>query len=117
MVDEDGLAVGFDMPVEFCLGLDDTFEATEAFQMRFPDVGDEAVVGVGDLAEEVDFTWMGGAHFHDGDLGFGLDAQQGERHTDVVVEVAHRVDDVVFLGQHCRDELFGGCLAVGAGDG
>ena len=34
----------------------------------------------------------------------------------MVVEVAHRVDDVVFLGQHCRNEFFSGCLAIGAGD-
>ena len=35
----------------------------------------------------------------------------------MVVQVAHRVDDVVFLGQNRRNEFFGGRLAVGSGDG
>ena len=100
LVDKHGLAMALDMPVKFYLGLDDALKAAEAFQMCFPDVGDEAIVGVGDLAEEIDFTRVAGTHFHDGHLGVRLDAQQGERHADVVVEVAHRVDDVVFLGQH-----------------
>ena len=117
MIDKYGLAMRLDMSIQFGLGLDDALKATEAFQMCFSDVGDEAIIRVGDLAEEVNFTWMVGTHLHDGDLGLGLDAQQGDGHADVVVEVTHRVDDVVFLGQHSRDELFGGCLAVGAGDG
>ena len=69
--------------------------------MCLPDVGNKTIVRVGDFAKEVDFTWMVGTHLNNGNLGLGLDAQQGERHADMVVEVTHRVNDVVFLGQHC----------------
>ena len=92
--------MSLDMSIQFGLGLDDTLEAAEAFQMCFPDVGDKTVVGIGNLAEEIDFSRVIGTHLHDSNLGLWLDAQQGERHADMVVEVAHRVDDVVFLGQH-----------------
>ena len=34
----------------------------------------------------------------------------------MVVEVALGVNDVVFLGQHRRNEFFCGGLAIGAGD-
>ena len=116
LVDEYSLSVGFDMPIEFGLGFDDALKATETLQMRLAYVGDEAVVGVGNLAKKVDFPRVVGAHFYYGNLSIRLDTQQGEWHTDMVVEVAHRVDDVVFLGQHCRNKFLGGSLAVSAGD-
>ncbi len=31
LVDEDGLAMALDVSIQFCLSLDDAFEATEAF--------------------------------------------------------------------------------------
>ena len=84
--------------------------------MCLADVGDEAIVGVGNFAEEVDFSRMAGTHLHDGNLGVRLDAQQSKWHANVVVEVAHRVDDVVFFCQNRRDKLFCGGLSVGTRD-
>ena len=109
--------MALDVTIQLCLSLYDTLEATEAFQMRLADVGDEAIIGVSNMAEEVNLTRVVGAHLHDGNLSIRLDAQQGERHTDVVVQVALSVDDIVFLGQYRRDEFLGGRLAIGAGDG
>ena len=43
--------------------------------MCLADVGDEAIIGVCDFAEKVDFPRVVGAHFHDGNLGLRLDAQ------------------------------------------
>ena len=36
--------------VELALGATDALERTEAFEMRLPDVGDQAIVGLGDSA-------------------------------------------------------------------
>ena len=116
LIDKDGLSMALDVSVQLGFGLDDALKVAKAFQMRFSDVGDEAIVWVGDLAEEIDFARVVGSHLHNGNLGLGLDAQQGERHTDMVIEVAHSVDDVVFLRKHCRDKLFGGRFAVGTSD-
>ena len=53
LVDEHSLAVILDMPIQFRFGFDDALETAEALQMCLPDVGDEAVVGVGNLARRV----------------------------------------------------------------
>ena len=49
MVEEDTLS-GTHAVVELALGATDAFERTEAFEMRLPDVGDQAIVGLGDSA-------------------------------------------------------------------
>ena len=58
---------------------------------------------------------MVGPHLDDGDFRARGDGQQRERHADVVVEIALRGRDTVFLRQHGGDEVLGGGLAVGAG--
>ena len=57
---------------------------------------------------------MVGPHFHHSHLVFTGEPEQRLGHPDVVVEVALRVEHVVFFGQHGGNEFFGGGLSVGA---
>ena len=57
-----------------------------------------------------------GAGLDDGYLVVAGEAQQGARHTDVVVIVGLSVEHAVFALQHGGDQFLGGRLAVGAGD-
>ena len=115
-VDEDQAVLARQPAVEFGLGHDDALEAAEAFEVGAAHIGDESAVGVGDAAEELDFAQMVGAHLDDGNLGIGGDGQQGQRHAEVVVEVALGGRHAVALGENGGDQFLGGGLAVGAGD-
>ena len=115
-VDEDESVLACEVPVEFRLGVYHAFEAAEAFEVCASDVGDEATVGVGDAAEELDFARVVGTHLDDGEFGVGGDGEQCERHAEVVVEVAFGGRGAVAFGEDGMDELLGGGFAVGAGD-
>ena len=56
-------------------------------------------------------------HFHHCHFGVFLDAQQGKRHPDVVVEVALGRDGPIFGGQYGIDQLFGGGFSIAARKG
>ena len=84
--------------------------------MGAPHVGDEAEVGVGDAAQRINLTGVAGSHFDDGNLGVGRDGEEREGDAEVVVEVAGGGVGAVAAGEDGVDQLFGGGLAVGAGD-
>ena len=92
----------------------DALEGAEAQQVRPADVGDQAVVRLADFHKLGDIVGVVGAHLDHGDLRVGGDGQQRKRHADVVVEIALRGRDAVFLRQHGGDEVLGGGLAVRA---
>ena len=52
------------------------------------------------------------AGFDNTHVVFGSEAEERERHTDVVVEVPLRIDDVVVFSQHCRGEFLRGGFPV-----
>ena len=86
--------------------------------MSLADVGDEAVgwFGVGAIA--CDFAPVVGSHLNHGKVVLaGAQAQQRERHPDVVVQVADGGQHPELLGQHGREQLLGGGFAVRARDG
>ena len=115
-VDEYEAVFGGQVTVEFGLGVYHPFEAPEALDVGDADIGDEAAVGVGDAAQGLDFAGVVGAHLHDGYLALRRHAKQGQRHPEVVVVVACGGGGAVAPSQDGVDELFGGRLAVGAGD-
>ena len=99
--------------VEFALGLDDSFERTEALQMGTAYVGDQTTGGLCCLYECLDITWMAGPHLDDGNLMFLCQTKKGLGHTYVVVEVALGVEHIVFLREHSGNKFLSCGLAIG----
>ena len=91
--------------------------AAESFEVGASDVGEDAVVGLGDRGQQRNLAAGAGAHLHDAELGLASHGQQGQRHADVVVEVAPGRIDPEAAGEHAADELLGRGLAVAARDG
>ena len=79
-------------------------------------IGDDAVVGLGDIHQRVNLARVVGAHLHHGHVVLLAQSQQGAWHADVVVEVALCVECAVFPCQHGSHQLLRGGLAVGACD-
>ena len=59
---------------------------------------------------------MAGTHLDDGQFVLGLEAEQGERHANMVVQVAFRVEQMVATAQYGGYQFLGRGLAVGASD-
>ena len=91
--------------IEFPLCLDDAFERAESLQVRTPYICYYSAVGLHDVHERLDVARMACTHLHHGNFVLRLEAQQCLGHTDVIVEVALRVEHVVFLLQHCGEEF------------
>ena len=115
-IDESGAPFGGEMSVQLGLGLDNTLEAAEAFEVCAAHIGDKAEVRVGDAAEVGNLSRVAGTHLYDGNLGVGGDGEERERHAEVVVKVAGGGMGAVAFGQYGVDKLLGGGLAIGAGD-
>ena len=116
VVDECCAIVLTEEVVEFALGADDAFEGSESEEVCLAYVGDDAVVRQDNVDECLDFSRMIGSHLYDGKLVFLGELEECLWHSDVVVEVALSVEDVVLLLQYGSDEFLGCGLAVGASD-
>ena len=103
--------------VQLAFPAPDTLRAAETFQVGSSDVGDDAVVGFRDRAEQGDLPARARTHLHDAELHVAGHRQQGQRYADVVVQVAPGGIDFVLLGQHAADQLLRGGFAVAARDG
>ena len=64
--------------------------------MGFTHIGDQAAVGLGDLAQLRDLSQTAHAHFHHRDIRIRLNGQQGFRQTNFIVKIALGFDDLVF---------------------
>ena len=102
--------------VEFTLGALNALERAEAFQVGAADVGYQAAGGEGHRHRQGYLARMAGSHLDDCYLVLLAQAQQGEGHSDMVVEVALGAEGAVFRAQHGVDKFLGGGLAVGAGN-
>ena len=88
--------------------------AAEAFEVRTADVGQDAVVGLGDRGQQGDFAASAGSHLDHAEPCVAGHGEQRERHADVVVEVTARGVDLEAFGQHAAHQLLGRGLAVAA---
>ena len=113
---EDHTALLAEVVVQFSFCLLDALKRAEALQVGLAHGRDQAAGGLGNLRERRNLAGCAGAHFHDGHLRMLVEAEQRERHADVVVEVGLSGYQVVRLGQYGRHQLLGRRLAVGAGD-
>ena len=81
-------------------------------QVRQTDVGDVAMGRFGNARKQVDFSLIVGAHFDHDKVRLGWSIQQGERHPDVVVQIAFCGMHIHPLSQHIANQLFGRGFAV-----
>src|SRR6516225_5161944 len=72
------------------VGASDTLEAAEAFEVLGAGVGDQPDGRTRHLDERRHLARVVGPHLHDRKAMLGSEAQQGERHADVVGEIAPR---------------------------
>ena len=84
--------------------------------MGFANVRDQTARRFSRLHQRLDVAGVAGPHLNDGNLVLLRQAEQCLRHAHVVIEVALRGQNVVFLGQHGTDEFLRCRLAVGARD-
>ena len=96
-IEEHLAVVGAKIVVEFTFGLLYSFEGAETLKMSFADIGDEAIIGFGDVDERLYLSRMVCSHLYNSDVMLGTQLQQRLWHTDVVVEVALRIEYVVFF--------------------
>ena len=85
--------------------------------MRGADVGDHAPIGRGDAGERGNFAGVIHAHFDDGEFMLGHQAQKLQRQTEIIIEIALRLEDVKLCAERGSDGLFGSGFAGRAGDG
>ena len=101
---------------DLALGPGDALDAAETLQMGAPGVGDERHLGTGDGGQIGDLARMIGPHLQDQEV-LVPGSEQGEGHSDVVVQVALGGADRSNLVKDGGDHLLDGGLAVAAGDG
>ena len=85
---EHGDAIGRQPFDQFALGGGNAFDGIEELYVGVADVGDHADVGLGDGGEPADFSGVVHAHLDDAGAAAIGEAKQGERHADVVIEIA-----------------------------
>ena len=115
-VEEDSLVAECQVVIEFSLGTLHSIKGTEALKVGTSHIGDESKVGLHDAAQEGYLAGMVGSRLDDSHLMLGTDAQQGERHPDVVVEVTLGEEGAEAAAQHGTHQFLRRCLAVGAGN-
>ena len=103
--------------VDFAFGGDDAFERTKSGEVRRGDVGNQRHVRAGECYQGGDFAGVVRAHFNHRIAVFVAQTQQGERHADVVVQVADGGERLPARLQQALQDFFGAGFAVAAGDG
>ena len=101
---------------ELALRPGDSVETAEPFQVRGARVDDETDAGCGDPGEVRDLARVIRAHLDHGIAMRGLEPREGERHTDVVVEVAAGNQAASPVSEDRPRHLLDRGLAVAAGD-
>ena len=112
-IDKQSTFAAHNTAVQGFLGGDDILFGKEAFDMGGADVSDETVIGQRQGAKVGDFAWVVSPHLHNGHLMLIMDAEQSEGHTDMVIQVALGIADIVFLWQYGGYQLFGSGFAIG----
>ena len=90
-------------------------QVMEKFQMLAGDVGHHAQAGRHHLEQRRQFARMIGARFQHGRLVRALQAQQSQRHADIIVKTGFAPKGRLLLPQDRRNQLLGRGLAVGTG--
>ena len=98
------------------LGAGDAGKVAETLEVLVAGVGDERDRGLRERGERGDLARVIGAHLDHRVAVRGLEAEQRQRHADVVVEVAAGRERRARAGEDRREQFLGGRLAVAAAD-
>ena len=89
----------------------DAVEIDEFFEMFLADIGNESVGRRCNAGEDFNFTGFVGADFNDRCLMFGRELKQGQRHSNLIIEISARLERVEFRAKYMGSEVFGGGLS------
>ena len=99
-VEKQKTVVGSEVVVQLALGLLYSLEGAEALQVGTSDIRYHTACRLSVVDELLDVAGMACSHLNDGNVVAGIHAQQGLGYSNIVVEVALGVHDVVLLGQY-----------------
>ena len=85
--------------------------------MGLSDIGNQAIVGMGDLDQTDYVAGMAGSHFDQAYLSLFIEGKQGQWHSYVIVQIALSGGNPVACGKHGPYQFLCSGLAVGAGKG
>ena len=105
------------MVEQLALALADALHATETFEVRESDIGQNAVVRLGYRAEQSNLALRTCAHLHHAKLGRFAHRKECQRYSDMVVEVALCGRNLELLRQYSRHQLLCSGLAVATRNG
>ncbi len=101
---------------QLALGVRHALDRAGPFEVHRAHGGDQPHVRVGPGGEPGDLAQVVHARLDDRVAVLGREAQQGERHAHLVVQIAFRLERRARRLEHRRDQLLGGGLAGRAGD-
>ena len=101
---------------DFAFGLADVFHAAQKLHMGFTHVGNQTTVRLGNAAQLGNLAQAAHAHLHNGNVRIRLNAQQGFRQTDFIIEVALSFYNIIFTAQASSQQILRRGFAVGACD-
>ena len=101
---------------ELALASADSILTSETLEMSSADVGDYAVVRLGNRRQQSYLATSACAHLDNAELRVACHRKQGQRYANVVVEVTTRCVYLEVLGQDSAHQLLGCGLAVAAYD-
>ncbi len=114
---EDGDAVGGNPGEKLGFGAENPFDRAEALEVRASDVGDDRDTWAEQLRQQLDLAEVVGADLDDAHGLVTPALQNGQRHTDVVVEIALRSPHGTERFERSARQILRRGLAVRPGDG
>ncbi|MNT06651.1 hypothetical protein D3C72_1413280 [compost metagenome] len=114
---ENGDAIGIQPFDDLALGFDDFVRAAELADVGGPGIVENGHVRPGQADGVGNFTQARGAQFDHGSGVFRCQFEQGQRHAEVVVQVATGRQHRTTGAQNARKHLLDRGLAAGTGDG
>ena len=114
-IDEHLVSRAAKIVIQLSLGLLHALKTSETEQMSLADIGYETIVRQSYLHQLLDVARVARAHLHHSKLCLRVDAQQSQRHSDAVVQIALGRSHTIFHRQHLTDQFFCCSLSVGTG--
>ena len=111
------LAVLVKVVIKFPFGGHNPFKGAEPLQMRLSHIGYESETWTYQFYQCLNLSGIACTHLNYGGTGIPINAQQGKRHTNMVVKVAFCSNYIIFLPQARRYKFLGCGFAVCTGKG